>query len=161
MNETERACAELRELAGESAPQVVAQHAASVITSMGAEISRLRAELTEPWGPAEGALTMVEPVRMARIWLEELTSRAIPGSEGRRSHIAALLYVIDGLRETNRRLNVRCQDAESSAAQLAKAVVLMQPDVSRLRALEAFGVDNWDSYEDALRSVGTGEGPDD
>ena len=70
-----------------------------------AEITRLRAELTEPWGPPmEKNPRLLEPVRMARIWYDELSRLDSAEARARREHVGSLLQVIDGLRAAHQRL---------------------------------------------------------
>ncbi len=70
----------------------------------------------------DSLLVTVEPVRMARIWYDELAHLNTPEARARRRHIGALLDVVNERNETIRRLNHRAQDAESALAAVAKAV---------------------------------------
>lgn len=79
-------------------------HARSDVGVLLEEITRLRAELTASWGPAEKVAHLVQPVRMARIWYDELARVDSAEARARREHIGSLLQVIDGQRATHQRL---------------------------------------------------------
>jgi hypothetical protein len=73
-------------------------------------------------GLIEYVAERVDSVEMARIWYRELARIDTPEAAARRRMLGALLEVIDEQRETNRRLNARCQKRESVVAAVEKAV---------------------------------------
>lgn len=68
------------------------------------------------------SLTNQQIVEQARVWHGALKDHTGPTWTARRECIGALLQMIDDLRKTNRRLNRRCQKAESTAAVFTRAV---------------------------------------
>lgn len=64
----------------------------------------------------------VDPVRIARIWYEELARKNTPKAQARREVIGLVLKVIDERNATIRRLNHRAQEAESALTAVTKAV---------------------------------------
>ncbi len=137
-------------------------YARSDVAALLEEVARLRAELTEPWGPPkEKNPRLLESVRMARVWYDELARLDSAEARSRREHIGTLLQVIDGLRATHQRLEAsvvfwREADRQSGARirELEIWVADLEKDSAKLRALEVFGVDNWEEYDEAMQSLG-------